>query len=82
MASLEPYLLFKIFLFVLFSGYLIYTILDIIFWFRNLSVLSKKYIVRSLLSLRFSAIKTELFIILLLSPILTILLWINLRIVY
>lgn len=82
MASFEPYLLFRIFLVVLFSSYLIYMVFDIIFWFKDLPVLFKKYILISLLSLRFSAVKKELYTILFLSPILTILVWLNLRIVF
>lgn len=82
MMSFEPYFLFRILLMFLFSAYIIYAVLDIVFWFKGLPPLLKKYILRSLVNLRFSTVKAEFFIVFFLSLILIPLLWLNIRIVF
>jgi|GEM_PF-2055198 hypothetical protein len=78
----EPYFFFRIFLILLFSGYLFYAVLDIVFWYQSLPPLFKKYALLSLVSLRFSAVKKELFMISLLSPVLLLTFLMNLKVIF
>ena len=80
--SFEPYFLFRILLMFLFSAYIIYAVLDIVFWFKGLPPLFKKYILLSLINLRFSTVKAEFLIVFFLFLILIPLLWLNIRTVF
>lgn len=78
----EPYFFFRIFLILLFGGYLSYVVLDIVFWYQSLPPLFKKYALLSLVSLRFSSVKKELFMISLLSPFLLLTFLMNLKVIF
>jgi len=80
MLNLEPYLLFRVFVFIFLGSYFIYTCLEIIFWYKNLPRLSRKYILRSLLTLKFSIFKKELLLIVLFIPFLVYVFYLNIKI--
>ena len=79
MLNIEPYLFFRVFVFVFLGSYFIYTCFEIIFWYKNLPELPRKYILRSLLTLKFSTFKKELFLIALLFPFVLTIFYLNIK---
>jgi hypothetical protein len=80
MFHLEPYLLFRLFVFIFLGSYFIYTCLEIVFWYKNLPRLPKKYILRSLFILKFSTFKKELLLIGLLMPFIIYVFYLNIKV--
>ncbi len=52
MDFIEPYFLFRVFLFVLFGGLLVYDLIGIVFWFRDLPRLARRIIILKVLQFR------------------------------
>jgi len=64
MAAFDPYIIFRLTLVLLFSGFILYDLIDSVVWYRQLPRFVQKLILLKLLQLRSRTIKIECALIL------------------